>query len=415
MGDLKNSSSPGSDRRQWQRIFGALVEMVRTQQSQIETLANDRKFLERYIQIQHDRWASKAGFLEAHISQMKEEEKKGRRVQATKLDLMLGMKQREALRYKKQFDQAENDLEDFHAYVEALIAEIAELKEKLKNLEAGGVKSGAGYSKSAENSEGHKNSAVDLEGEIRKLKHSYKNLSLKKEAEISALLAEKNFVWNQLNKMESDYIVLLKTKQIEITKAAEDMQKLHSNLENLQSSIIEKGEIITRLEAERTRLELDLRRYTDEAEKTSNEKEKLHLIVENLQLLIKEKDETIEALKSNLAMVEQNVTGCCNRTSRFFIEKGSQRKPRAAVATPQGTRSKRGSGKSSSLCSEVNKMKKQRSAYEASPGSHASVSTKRLQRCSREKWKKSMSAGSPRLFSSSFKVPKLKSTSPRIS
>lgn len=199
---------------------------------------------------------------------------------------------------------------------------------------------------------------------------------MKKEAEISALLAEKNFVWNQLNKMESDYIVLLKTKQIEITKAAEDMQKLHSNLENLQSSIIEKGEIITRLEAERTRLELDLRRYTDEAEKASNEKEKLHLIVENLQLLIKEKDETIEALKSNLAMVEQNVTGCCNRTSRFFIEKGSQRKPRASVATPQGTRSERGSGKSSSLCSEVNKMKKQRSAYEASPGSHASVSTK---------------------------------------
>lgn len=71
MGDLKNSSSPGSDRRQWQRIFGALVEMVRTQQSQIETLANDRKFLERYIQIQHDRWASKAGFLEAHISQVR--------------------------------------------------------------------------------------------------------------------------------------------------------------------------------------------------------------------------------------------------------------------------------------------------------------------------------------------------------
>ncbi|RWW64212.1 hypothetical protein BHE74_00028565 [Ensete ventricosum] len=305
MGDPKNSSSPGSDRRQWQRIFGALVEMVRTQQSQIETLANDRKFLERYIQIQHDRWASKAGFLEAHISQ-----------------------------------------------------------------------SGAGYSKSAENSEGQKNSAVDLEGEIRKLKNSYKNLSLKKEAEISALLAEKKFVWNQLNKMESDYIILLKTKQIEITKASEDMQKLQSDLENLESSIIEKGEIIARLEAERTRLELDLRRYTDEAKKASNEKEKLHLIVENLQLLIKEKDETIEALKCNLAMVEQNVTGYCNRTSRFFIEKGSQRKPGAAVATPQGTPSKRGSGKSSSLCSEVNKMKKHRSAYEGSPGSHASVATK---------------------------------------
>ncbi|RZS06839.1 hypothetical protein BHM03_00037556 [Ensete ventricosum] len=321
MGDPKNSSSPGSDRRQWQRIFGALVEMVRTQQSQIETLANDRKFLERYIQIQHDRWASKAGFLEAHISQV-------RRIPFPDLGIWRA------------------------------------------------PSFGAGYSKSAENSEGQKNSAVDLEGEIRKLKNSYKNLSLKKEAEISALLAEKKFVWNQLNKMESDYIILLKTKQIEITKASEDMQKLQSDLENLESSIIEKGEIIARLEAERTRLELDLRRYTDEAEKASNEKEKLHLIVENLQLLIKEKDETIEALKCNLAMVEQNVTGYCNRTSRFFIEKGSQRKPGAAVATPQGTPSKRGSGKSSSLCSEVNKMKKHRSAYEGSPGSHASVATK---------------------------------------
>ena len=68
---LPESSSPSSsDRRQWQRIFGTLAEMLQSQQSQIETLADDRKFLEGYIHIQHDRWASKARLLESHIAQV---------------------------------------------------------------------------------------------------------------------------------------------------------------------------------------------------------------------------------------------------------------------------------------------------------------------------------------------------------
>lgn len=128
-GERRRSSSPASDRRQWKRIFGTLVEMLRSQQSQIETLADDRQHLETYVHAQHDSWVSRSCILESQISQvirtlilvsdvhllfgiceiyrvsfidlqMKEEEAKRRLMESAWLDLAVGMKQREALCYK---------------------------------------------------------------------------------------------------------------------------------------------------------------------------------------------------------------------------------------------------------------------------------------------------------------------------
>ncbi|WOL09646.1 MAR-binding filament-like protein 1-1 [Canna indica] len=413
MSRSKNSTSPETDRRQWQRIFGALVEMVRSQQSQIETLANDRKFLERYIQIQHNRWATKAGLLESHIAQIKEQEKKGRKTKVATLHLLVGMKQRETLRYKKQFEEADIDLEDFRAYVEALLVEIAELKEKVKNCYADKIRNSTGCSRQVHNSEGDKNSTASLEEELQKLKQAYNNLISKKETEVSALLAEKDFVWNQLNKMESDYISILKIKRLEVEKANETIQKLQSEMDNLRYADSDKNEVIVRLESEQARLESELTRHTQEAEKTSHDAKKLQLVVEKLQSLVKEKDQTIEELRSNLTKVECNLSRSSNRKTRFFIEQDPQRKQKDVV-TPVVSQPRRSSRKRGSENSEVSKRKKHQNAYEDSSTSHASSSTNGLQRCSRGKRTRTISpaADDPRLFSASFKVPKLKNTSP---
>lgn len=64
------SSSSDDDRRQWERIFKTLVEMLQSQESQIETLADELKYLEKYIHLQHDHWSSKTRFLESHIAQV---------------------------------------------------------------------------------------------------------------------------------------------------------------------------------------------------------------------------------------------------------------------------------------------------------------------------------------------------------
>ena len=76
--------SPSSDdRRQWQWIFDALVEMVQSQQSHIKALTGDYKFLEDYIHLMRNNSVSHTSLLKSNISQMKKEEMV-RRVHAAK-------------------------------------------------------------------------------------------------------------------------------------------------------------------------------------------------------------------------------------------------------------------------------------------------------------------------------------------
>ncbi|XP_042373841.1 nucleoporin nup211-like isoform X2 [Zingiber officinale] len=415
MGDSKKSSSFGTERRIWERILESLVTAMRSQQSQIKTLVHDREYLERYIEIMHDRWASKDELLRSRIAKLNEREEKGRKVQAAVLDLAVGIKQREALRFKKYYEQAENDLEDLYAYAENLTMELSALKEKLKNNDAERATSEADHLIAADDSERGESSSADLRGELQKLKHSYKSLSSRKEAEVSALMAEKVFVWNQLNKMESDYTSLLKAKRIEVEQANETTQKLQSCLENLKSLISERDGAIAKLEAERAMLGSDLRRHTQEAERTSKEVEKIQFSVKKMESLVKKKDKIIEDLKSNLAKVEQNFSRDSSSNSRVFADQKSQRRSNDSLVAPEVSQPRRGSRKRSSESPKVSRSKKQKTGSKDPPNvSHASSSTNALQLRSKERQTRTMSpAGSPRLFSSNFKVPKLKDSSPR--
>ncbi|XP_010934201.2 uncharacterized protein [Elaeis guineensis] len=382
MGGHENSRPSSSDRRQWQRIFGSLVEMLQSRQSQIETLADDRKFLERYIQTQHDRWASKARLLESHISQMKGEERKHRRVQAAKLDLMVGMKEREALCYKIQYELAESDLEDFHACVETLSAEISELKEKLQGREVhNGRRAGLSEAEPVGNPKKDDRCHTSLESEIQKLKHAYKRLSSEKEAEVSALLAEKDFVWNQFKHREKDYTGLLKSKRIEVEQAEEAMDKLLRDLEKLQSSANEKDETIAGLEADRARLELDLRQQTQEAEEANAKLEQLQLDMKQLRTLAKEKDETIAKLRSDLAKIKMDATKSTNKKSGFSKDLDSRRNSRNASATPVES-CVRSSRKRNLESARSDAGQKRKHANEDSAGSRVSSAFNGLRRCS---------------------------------
>lgn len=244
----------------------------------------------------------------------------------------------------------------------------------MKNNSACKVSTRSGSSESAGNPHGDKNSTAVLKRKLQKLKRSFKVLSSEKDAEVAALVSQKDFVWNQYNKMDNDYTSLLKTKRIEVEQANEAIQKLELNIRNLQSSVIEKSETIARLEAERARLESDLRRQTQEAEKSSHEVERLQLVVKRLQSSIKEKDVIIEELKNNLPNIEQNVPRSSNKKSRFFTEQDSQRKLKASVLTP-GRRPRRNS-RNGSENSEASSGKRQRCASQDSSVSHASSSTR---------------------------------------
>ncbi|KAJ6829886.1 centromere-associated protein E [Iris pallida] len=395
------SSSPYSssgDRRQWQRIFSTVSSMLRSQHSQIQTLADDRKFLESYIHLQHDLLSSTTSLLQSHIEQLKKEEKKGRKVESAKLDLMVGLKQREAFRYKKQLELAETDLEDFRACVEDLGAEISELKEKLNTRESVRAISGDGDSRSVADPIEEEQHRLNLEGEIRKLKASYKKLSSKKEAEISALLAEKDFVWYQLKKMESDYAGIIKSKRIEVEQANEAVAKLQRNLVELQTSVHEKDETIAQLNA---RVELDRRRHTEEAEAANEKLEQLQLNIEELDSLVREKDGAIVKLRSDLAKFETDMHKPTVGSSRFLKDLSSQLNSRTASVTPTDTHSSKGTRKRSSESAKDDANLK----CDGSSRSQVSAPVHGLQRCSSTPRTRSTDSSKekPVLFHANFK------------
>jgi prefoldin subunit 5 len=94
---------------------------------------------------------------------------------------------------------------------------------------------------------GEERRSMILEGEIRRLKSEYEKLALEKDSEVSELLAEKKFVWNQYKIMENDYTSKVGSNRSEVAKANEAVEKLLSRVEQLQSLNDERDEMIARL------------------------------------------------------------------------------------------------------------------------------------------------------------------------
>lgn len=89
-----------------------------------------------------------------------------------------------------------------------------------------------------------------LESEAERLMQENEKLASEKNSEISALLAEKQFVWNQYKIMEKDYTIKLKSKSSEVEEAKAKIHTLLASMEQLQSSNIEKDDRIARLASE---------------------------------------------------------------------------------------------------------------------------------------------------------------------
>lgn len=67
---VKERSRASSQRQNWQNTFNGLVQMIRDQQSQLETLAKDRQLLEDRVRTQNERWTYDIRLLEDQISQV---------------------------------------------------------------------------------------------------------------------------------------------------------------------------------------------------------------------------------------------------------------------------------------------------------------------------------------------------------
>ncbi|KAK8552456.1 hypothetical protein V6N12_041051 [Hibiscus sabdariffa] len=264
----KTRSQHSSERQKWDKIFEGLVKMLKTQQQQLETLAKERNILEDRIKMQYERWVSDVRLYEDHISQIKCElqtEEMIRVLEATKADMMVGLKHREAFLCKMKLEETEDELTDFRVWFDILSKSSEGISQRdpieTKKGMSGGKRSG---SKSV--------TLETLKDDIRKLNIQYKNLVSEKSSQATALMAENKFAWNQFNVLESQYTDKLNSKQFELEKANKRIEALISDMEELRSSNAEKDEIIERLKAELSQKEADASRF-QEASKISRDVE----------------------------------------------------------------------------------------------------------------------------------------------
>ncbi|XP_047065343.1 uncharacterized protein LOC124673273 [Lolium rigidum] len=221
-------ASEGSGRAEWLRVYDRMVAILRKNHRHVEALLADRSRLEALLRVQHDFWVARHGLLRGRINETRRAEACLRRCDAAKLELLLGVKFRKLRRYQ------------IHAV--ALAEENAKLKLKLKEVESSPELS--------ENTGEHEHSGRDWRAEIRELKIAYKNLSSEKDKEVSALAAQKDFVWHQYKTMEKEYGSLLKKKTTEAAQATEAAQRLQQKVEELQAAAQKKDDDIGRLQAE---------------------------------------------------------------------------------------------------------------------------------------------------------------------
>nr|DAD22381.1 TPA_asm: hypothetical protein HUJ06_023844 [Nelumbo nucifera] len=368
MGPAKDSS----DRLQWQKIFNAIVQMLQSQNIQLESLVKERKLLEDRIQIQHERWVSDVRLLEEQISQMKMdllEAEMGQFLEAAKANLLVGLKQKEASLYKLKLGRAESELEDIKLWLDYLTQKFAEKNGgspiKVKKIDKIKGREGDGDLKSVDNTKEEERRSKTLEGEVRKLKRAYESLKSKNTSEVSAILSERNFVWNQFKKLESDYNSLLKNKRAEVGQANEKIEKLLASLEQLQSSNNEKDDIILKLKTDLAKLE---------AEKDKSNKE--------ISRLSKE----LELLRSSQSpLVTSSLNGCTAKSDAHSLKSKNNGRDRRPFVKKDLTASQTSDSHTDSEKGSRRSLKRR--------GAEAIVTSE-----------------TPRLFSSTFKVPKLKNS-----
>lgn len=356
-----DTSQASIERRNWGKIFNGLTQMLQTQQNQLETLVNERKLLEDRIKMQHERWIADIRLYEDHISQMKDDlllQDMERSLQTSKSDLLTGMKQSELYLCRLKIEHSEAELEDFKSFFDDLIShrnsnpQDSSLRSASEPAQANGGRE-SGLSACGNTDEARRSKA--LEGEVRRLRCEYEKLASEKSLEVSALVAEKKFVWNQYNVIQDDFSSKLETKQLELERAHLKVEKLLATLEQLQSSNNEKDGVIATLRNQMGKMETDSCKLKDEISRLSH----------NLELQRKSMNATATpVLNPCKAGTRPSSLGGKNGTksrSNVTVNKDAS----SAQPSHSGNQKKRGADDISNL-------------------------------------------GTPRLFTSSFKVPKLK-------
>ncbi|KAG7597656.1 hypothetical protein ISN44_As06g019940 [Arabidopsis suecica] len=254
---VKLVSGDSSERENWETIFKSLVKILQTKQDQLESLLKDRKILESEIKTKHENWISDVQNYEEQLALMMKEIETTKMIQlleTSKCNLLCGLKEKDHSLCNLKLEHAVDELSDFKAWFDFLTLN-TNMENESGNSEASAIKS--------------------LEAKIRKLKLEYEKLASEKKCEVSDLLRENGFAWNQFKCIESGFTDKLKRKDDEIAQANTKISSLISYQEQLQSSNQEKDETISRLKAKMAEMETNSTKKDEEISKLTRDLESL--------------------------------------------------------------------------------------------------------------------------------------------
>ncbi|KZV39719.1 tropomyosin [Dorcoceras hygrometricum] len=286
------------------------------------------------------------------------------KVESARAELLLGLKEREAFSYKHRYEDVVDEMADFKEWFDYLTHKCSEPKDISNDMSC----------------KGQDQKTKALQEEFKRVKAEFEKFKSDKSCEISALLAEKNFLWNQYNNMESQMNNKFRKKCDEVDHANEMAKVMVNRADELQLSN-------AKLRADFSKMESEL----------------------------SEKNQEISRLLKEIAELKSS-----SRSATPVLQKctAGSRAPHMGAKIS----SNNGSG-ITTVKQELDHTLTSEKITRAKPAAHKSTGGKAPRKQLNAKGSSSSKSNeveiitipdSPKLFTSSFRVPKLRSQSPRV-
>lgn len=244
------------DRVKWRKVYAAMGYLLRTQQAQIQFLLKDRELLVDRIKLEHERWVSMVKFSQDQTAQMERElnvRDLQSEVEAEEWKVILGLKERDAYMLRDKLEKTTDELQglrECHGILSSKCSEAEGVSDKKNQKE--------------------KNKS--LMSELRRLKLENQQLSANKDSEISRLVREKSFIWNQYNTLENRMNEQLRVKCDQLDTANEkvklllkDNEELQTACNDLKNQMANMGDVLVKRNGEIARLSRELQMFKDKS------------------------------------------------------------------------------------------------------------------------------------------------------
>eukprot|EP01018_Ginkgo_biloba_P036898 Gb_03115 [translate_table: standard] len=264
-----------------EKLLEVALKNLEANKAEICFLQQEREILEQKIKMQQHFWAADNQHFEQRLALneiMYKEKELTRAYEVAKSNLSYGAQQQDALLFKLRLECALDDLEGLQMRYEFLMLQLKEEQAKAQasnqrllesEKEIRTYRQGSQRILEVEQrAQSLQELLVRMEkdhfDEMTKVKNERKRINSLRKHEVSALLRERDFVWNQLNRMEEDYADRFRSKTQQLQVACQSIEKLRSTMEELQHANNEKNVELTILKIEMGEQEREFKRLKED-------------------------------------------------------------------------------------------------------------------------------------------------------